>query len=141
MVEYSVQYLSKLLTVNSFPELDLSDITVDSCGKEITIDASIKKKYSADYVLFVTDDPSKGDTSFNPKSYGGHCYKDTNHNGRPIMGRVVLKPNYFPLGNKDLMASKATRIIHDIIHCLGFSSDMIEYFLDETGKPRGKEIL
>lgn len=32
-------------------------------------------------------------------------------------------------------------IIHELMHAMGFSSNMVKYFLDDNGMPRGDNVI
>jgi hypothetical protein len=63
---------------------------MDICG-EVDIPDSIKTKHDVDFILLitVTNKPKPGRYV---DVYSGICLRDTNHNGRPVLARLVFNP-------------------------------------------------
>jgi hypothetical protein len=85
----------------------------------------------ADYILYVTTQPTQGNTL----AYASACQFDQNN--RPIAGGVNINPN--SLNEADRWSYEfqyqLNVIIHEIVHALGFSSSLFPKFTDPNGQP------
>lgn len=97
MIPYSLNYISKVLNVNSKPQLDLTHLKtridnlkkrgieyVPKCREHIIPMEIIEKPIDQDYVMFVS--VGKNEKKANTLAYAASCMRDMNHNGRSVMG-------------------------------------------------------
>jgi len=74
--------------VNSDDRLHLSDPNINLCSHTVKDSEQYRQDYDADYLMFVSADydPDKPDIV----AYSSYCARDTEHNGRPIVGLVFF---------------------------------------------------
>ena len=111
------------------------EVAVDDCA-EYFIKADEKGQTDADLVLFFTAEATRQDTFV---AWAAPCLLSRN-DYRPIMGRVNFNPYTLSNERKKLFDQFGT-IIHEVYHILGFSSALYKYFIDDSGRKKGEELV
>lgn len=151
MIPYSLDYISKVLNVNSRPKLDISHLRTrmerlkglgidyqPKCGTYVIPKEMIENPIDYDFVMFVNVGFDKENA--NTLAYAAPCLKDLNHNGRPVMGYSYYNTKNMNLVMDEFQENVETAI-HEFLHAFGFSGSMAQHFLDENGRPRGDSVI
>ena len=91
----------------------------------------IEEKYSrgsgvqySDFILYITSSYTNHCIGTKILAYASHCKLDTSNNNRPIAGQIHLCPSLLS-NNYDKIY---TTVLHEIMHTLGFSPELMQYF-------------
>lgn len=86
---------------------------------------------NADFLLFVSAS-STSDCAGGTLAYASACMLDVNDNNRPVAGYINVCPSSLTHfhGQSTLIYNL---ILHEIIHAIGFSSSLFNWFIDEDG--------
>ncbi|XP_065916878.1 uncharacterized protein [Dysidea avara] len=87
---------------------------------------------NADYLLFVSASSSTWSCLFGALAHASYCVLDSSDNNRPVVGCINMCPSFLVdyAGSTGVIYSV---IMHEIIHALGFSSRLYEYFVTDAG--------
>ncbi|XP_062519504.1 leishmanolysin-like peptidase [Corticium candelabrum] len=111
-----------------------------NCEKEASSTAGVGVG-GADYVLYVSSaqtsqcGSNSAVASDNTNiAYAGHCQQEQALD-RPVAGYMNLCPNLLSAKSEDYVLQLAV-VKHEMLHALGFSSQLYAFYRDKSGQPR-----
>jgi Leishmanolysin len=68
-------------------------------------------------------------------AFASTCFLDGDNNNRPIVGIITFNINYISVESEDWDQSISVSI-HEFFHLLGFSSSLLDFYVDEDGNTK-----